>query len=166
MEIQFDSERVRRNTPSTKLYAPQRDAEESTAGFTAGASRRVTQQTDFLETARQQTHPGQKMNTASRVAILGCAFLLAGMVLFILTGYERITRAYSDINTLNSQIETAQLHINELDVAIECAVTIQDAQNAAKRYGMQYPEQSQYVKSGSDIPLTAPTSPDTPDDGE
>ena len=85
-------------------------------------------------------------------------FLFAGMVLFTLTGYERISRAYADINTINNAIEQSKLRIKALDVQIECAVTIQDAQTAAEAYGMCYPAQSQHVRIGSPIRIagTAP----------
>jgi hypothetical protein len=72
-------------------------------------------------------------------------------------------RAYADINALNSEIELTNLRINELDVQIECAVTIQDAQKVAEAYGMQYPEKSQYVKIGDPLPFdnTVPTDAGT-----
>ncbi len=74
------------------------------------------------------------------------------MLLFILSGYERISRAYSDINTLNSQIEEIKLHISELNVSIECAVTIEEAEQAALAAGMTYPSQSQILVPGQAIP--------------
>jgi hypothetical protein len=51
-------------------------------------------------------------------------------------------------------------------VQIECAVTIQDAQQVAEAYGMQYPEKSQYVRIGDALPFgnVAPASTDTPVD--
>ena len=75
------------------------------------------------------------------------------MVLFTLSGYERISRAYADINALNKEIELTELRINELEVQIECAVTIQDAQKVAEAYGMRYPENDQYVRIGDPLPF-------------
>ena len=71
------------------------------------------------------------MTALGRIGLIISGFLFAGMVLFTLSGYERISRAYADINALNSEIDSTSLRINELDVQIECAVTIQDAQQVA-----------------------------------
>ena len=89
------------------------------------------------------------------------------MVLFTLSGYERISRAYADINALNDECDTTDLRINELNVQIECAVTIQDAQKVAEEYGMKYPDQSQYVRIGDPLPFdnTVPTTTDAPASG-
>ena len=119
-----------------------------------------------------------ELNPLARIGLILCGFIFAGMVLFTLTGYERISRAYADINALNTEIDATKLRINELDVQIECAVTIQEAQRAAEAFGMQYPEKSQYVKigdplpfSGSDYPVAPTTAPTespaapTPDPG-
>ena len=109
-----------------------------------------------------------------RIGLIISGFILSGMILFTLAGYERISRAYADINALNTEIDSTKLRINELDVQIECAVTIQDAQKVAEAYGMRYPEKSQYIKIGDPLPFsggapvdtsnpdsTATTSPDT-----
>ena len=86
------------------------------------------------------------------IGIMFSAFLVAGMLIFILSGYERISRAYSDINTLNQEIEEIKLHISELNVSIECAVTIEEAEQAALAAGMTYPSQSQILVPGQAIP--------------
>ena len=94
-----------------------------------------------------------QMTPLGRIGLIISGFLFAGMVLFTLSGYERIARAYADINALNNEIDSTNLRINELDVQIECAVTIQDAQKAAESYGMRYPEKSQYVRIGDPLPF-------------
>lgn len=108
-----------------------------------------------------------QMTPLGRIGLIISGFLFAGMVLFTLSGYERIARAYADINALNNEIDSTNLRINELDVQIECAVTIQDAQKAAESYGMRYPEKSQYVRIGDPLPfdntVTSPTQ--APTDG-
>ena len=53
-----------------------------------------------------------------------------------------------------SRDKKVTLYINALEVAIECAVTIEEAQQWAKAHNMQYPLQSQYVVSGSSVPVT------------
>lgn len=97
----------------------------------------------------------------SRIGMVFAGFLLAAMILFTLTGYERITRAYADVNVLNNAIDETNLRIAALDVQIECAVTIRDAQEAAERLGMQYPSPSQYVRVGDYIPITTVLPSDT-----
>ena len=117
------------------------------------------------------------MTSLGRIGIIISGFLFAGMVLFTLSGYERISRAYADINALNSEIDLTELRINELEVQIECAVTIQDAQKVAEAYGMRYPDKDQYVRVGDALPFdnslpspsassadeTTPTPETTPD---
>lgn len=107
-----------------------------------------------------------RITSFGRVGLIISGFLFAGMVLFTLSGYERISRAYADINALNDEIDLTKLRINELEVQIECAVTIQDAQAAAESYGMRYPERSQYVRIGDPLPFdnTLPTVTDSPAD--
>ena len=104
------------------------------------------------------------MTSLGRIGLIISGFLLAGMVLFTLSGYERISRAYADINALNSEIDLTDLRINELEVQIECAVTIQDAQEIAEAYGMRYPDKNQYVRIGDALPFdnTLPSSSVSP----
>lgn len=108
--------------------------------------------------ARRASEPGVRvekpeMTSLGRIGLIISGFIFAGMVLFTLSGYERISRAYADINALNSEIDLTDLRINELDVQIECAVTIQDAQEVAEAYGMKYPDRDQYVRIGDRLPF-------------
>ena len=89
-----------------------------------------------------------------KYGIMISLFVFAGMILFMLSGYEKISRSYQEINTINAEIDETKLNINALEVAIECAVTIEEAQQWAKAHNMQYPLQSQYVVSGSSVPVT------------
>jgi len=102
------------------------------------------------------------MTPLGRIGLIISGFILSGMVLFTLTGYERISRAYADINALNAEKETTNLRINELDVQIECAVTIQDAQKIAEAYGMRYPDKNQYIKIGDPLPFSGGAPAETP----
>lgn len=165
MEIEFDDKPKKGGTPKTRLYAPSKNAgrpggqSAGTSGGTSSGTRKKSPVREPVETFQDEDGfrvrvSRDEVNPLSRVGMILCGFLFAGMVLFMLTGYERITRAYADINTLNDEIEQTNLRITELDVQIECAVTIQDAQEAAERFGMRYPDPSQYVKSGSYIPVT------------
>lgn len=122
--------------------------------------------------SRTAPEPGVRVNkpemsSLGRVGLIISGFLFAGMVLFTLSGYERISRAYADINALNNESDTTDLRINELEVQIECAVTIQDAQKVAEAYGMRYPEKNQYVRIGDPLPFdnTTPAPTTIPEGG-
>ena len=155
MDIRFEEDRKNGKSPTTRLNIP---TKEEVARATGATERTARVQTS----ARSAREPGvrvekREISGLGRVGLIISGFLLAGMVLFTLAGYERISRAYADINTLNDEIELTELRINELDVQIECAVTIQDAQKVAEAYGMQYPEKSQYVKIGDPLPFSNST---------
>ena len=164
MDIRFDEEPKKGKSPTTRLYTPNKDDEQDDeirprkpAGRRKSTSRGASEPHVHVEKP--------DLNPLARIGLILCGFIFAGMVLFTLTGYERITRAYADINSLNDEIEETTLRINELDVQIECAVTIQDAQAVAEEYGMQYPEQDQYVKIGDPLPFSGsdPTADTTTD---
>ena len=152
MDIRFEEDRKKGKSPTTRLNIPTKEEIE-----------KATERTARVQTsARSAREPGvrvekREISGLGRVGLIISGFLLAGMVLFTLAGYERISRAYADINTLNDEIELTELRINELDVQIECAVTIQDAQKVAEAYGMQYPEKGQYVKIGDPLPFSNST---------
>ena len=167
MDIRFEEDRKKGKSPTTRLNIPNK--EEYTS---------ATERTERVSTKpRSAREPGVRVqktetNAFGRIGLIISGFLLAAMVLFTLAGYERISRAYADINALNSEIDLTELRNNELDVQIECAVTIQDAQKIAEAYGMQYPEKNQYVKIGDTLPFSNSTpavsdsgtseSPETP----
>ena len=146
MDIRFEDDRKKGRSPTTRLYLPAQEEEKAQTKRTHARS------------GGKAAEPGVRvkrpeMTSLGRVGIIISSFLFAGMVLFTLSGYERISRAYADINALNNEIDLTKLRINELDVQIECAVTIQDAQKVAEAYGMRYPEKSQYVRIGDPLPF-------------
>ena len=155
MEIQFDDEPKKGRTPGTRVYAPA----DAASGEPTRRKRRTAAapevETVVDEDGFRIRVPTDEIRPASRIGLIICAFVLAGMILFMLTGYEKISRAYADINTLTDEIELTELRIAELDVSIECAVTIAQAQEAAQNAGMTYPTQSQYVRIGSAIPTAS-----------
>ena len=170
-KIRFQSEhRTRRSgRASTKLYAPTRDSEAYAYDPETGERLKDAP----LKAAPIELRPRSELRLAARIGIMLCVFVFAGMLVFILSGYERIARAYAGINTLNDEIGEIRLHINALEADIECAVTIEDAQAYAVSQGMQYPVQSQYLQSGKPIPNTAVGGPSgqapedgTPEDGD
>lgn len=153
MDIRFDEEPKKGQSPTTRLYMPNKDEEadeESRPSRSAGRRKPVSRSVQEPHVRVEKP----ELNPLARIGLILCGFIFAGMVLFTLTGYERITRAYADINSLNDEIDETELRINELDVQIECAVTIQDAQAVAEEYGMQYPEKDQYVKIGDALPFS------------
>ena len=164
-KIRFQSERWNRRggRSSTKLYAPARDNEAYAYDPETGERLKDAP----LRAAPVELRPRSELRLAARVGIMFCVFVFAGMLVFILSGYERIARAYAGINTLNDEIDEIRLHINALEADIECAVTIEDAQSYAISQGMQYPVQSQYLESGKPIPNTAASGPSgqAPEDG-
>ena len=166
MDIRFEDDRKKGQTPTTRLNLPNQQQQDE---YEARAERSRSR-------TRSTAHAGvtvEKPQSASlgRVGLIISGFIFAGMVLFTLSGYERISRAYADINALNNENDLTDLRINELQVQIECAVTIQDAQKAAESYGMRYPEKNQYVRIGDALPFDnslpvvtdAPKESTTPD---
>ncbi len=162
MDIRFEDDRKKGRSPTTRLYLPKEGEEEEPS----------TRHHARTRAGRRAAHePGVRVKNPEitsfgRVGLIISGFLFAGMVLFTLAGYERISRAYADINALNDEIELTKLRINELDVQIECAVTIQDAQQIAEAYGMRYPEKSQYIRIGDPLPFSnsAPAESTVPED--
>ena len=152
MDIRFDEGKKKGQSPTTRLNMPNRsdDAREEETGERRSSRERSGSRAEEPHVRVEKP----ELNPLARIGLILCGFVFAGMVLFTLTGYERISRAYADINALNTEIDATKLRINELDVQIECAVTIQDAQQVAEAYGMQYPEKSQYVKIGDPLPFS------------
>ena len=167
MDIRFEDDRKKGRSPTTRLYMPTK--EEQDAYEARAAETRSTRPRSGVKSARESgvRVKKQESSTLGRIGLIISGFLFAGMVLFTLSGYERISRAYADINALNSESDLTDLRINELEVQIECAVTIQDAQKVAEEYGMRYPEKSQYVRIGDPLPFDNTTPPPTtqPTDG-
>ena len=158
LDIRFDEASKKGKTPTTRLYTPKKNGEtEDTLRTPRSASSRKKPDEPHVRVDKPE------MTALGRVGLIISGFILSGMILFTLAGYERISRAYADINALNSEIESTDLRINELDVQIECAVTIQDAQKIAEAYGMRYPEKSQYVKIGDPLPFSGGVPTNAPE---
>jgi hypothetical protein len=159
LDIRFDEASKKGKSPTTRLYTPKKDpdAEDTLRTPRAGSTRKKPDEPHVRVDKPEMTVLG-------RFGLIISGFILSGMILFTLAGYERISRAYADINALNKEIDSTDLRINELDVQIECAVTIQDAQKVAEAYGMRYPEKSQYVKIGDPLPFSGGVPTAKPDD--
>lgn len=162
MEIEFDDRPEKGKTPGTRMYAPskKRKRAEKDARPKTRRGRPVDADDTVVDEEGYRIHLSEDVeNPLARIGVMFSAFLLAGMILFTLFGYEQISRAYADINTLKDEIELTQLRITALDVEIECAVTIQQAQEAAEAAHMRYPTQSQYTKIGDRIPFSGSIAP-------
>ncbi len=171
MEIEFDDQPKKGKTPGTRMYSPKKSnvkRQERPAHTKAKQKSRAVQDVDATvvdeEGYRIRLSEDQD-NPLARVGVMFSAFLLAAMILFMLFGYEQITRAYADVNALTDEIELTQLRITALEVEIECAVTIQQAQEAAEAANMRYPTQGQYVKIGERIPFSGALTPAEPASG-
>lgn len=170
MEIEFDKKAKKSKTPGTRMYSPNKSRAKRPDRQAQDKNRqkgRAAQVDDtVVDEEGYRIHlAADADNPLARVGVMFSAFLLAAMILFMLFGYERITRAYADVNTLTDEIELTRLRITALEVEIECAVTIQQAQEAAEAAHMRYPTQSQYVKIGERIPFAGALAPaDTPVD--
>lgn len=176
MDINFE-DKSGGTTPSTRMYAPGTKAGAKKGDGPRKKSGRADREAAFAvdEEGYKIRIPTSQVKRSSRIGIIISGFLFAGMVLFTLSGYERISRAYADVNTLNDEIDQTNLRIVGLNVEIECAVTIQQAQDAAKRFNMVFPDTSDsthYQKVGGEIKfpdevlypaLTADTGTDTAD---
>ena len=158
LDIRFDEASKKGKSPTTRLYTPKKDpdADDTLRTPRAGSTRKKPDEPHVRVDKPEMTVLG-------RFGLILSGFILSGMILFTLAGYERISRAYADINALNSEIDSTSLRINELDVQIECAVTIQDAQAVAEAYGMRYPEKSQYVKIGDPLPFSGGVPTNAPE---
>lgn len=131
---------VQAKQPGTKLYTPRRD--ETAFAYDPETGEKRTE--PVYTSAPADEKPRRELRFASRVALIVCAFIFSGMLLFTLSGYEKISRAYSSVNTLEDDIDEIKLRINALEAEIECAVTIDEATAYAVSHGMQYPLRAQY----------------------
>ncbi len=168
METRFrkDSGNRRVKNAGTLLYAPNKETVEAQA-VDPDTGEPVASDAVTAKTVPKRIVAQKETSVLGWIGIIFSAFLVAGMLIFILSGYERISRAYSDINTLNQEIEEIKLHISELNVSIECAVTIEEAEQAALAAGMTYPSQSQILVPGQAIPSGGfRNSGSTPSDSE
>ncbi len=162
MEIEFDDRPGKGVPPGTRMYAPSRKRKraEKDARKKNRRGRQPEVDDTVVDEEGYRIHLSEDAeNPFARIGVMFSAFLLAGMILFTLFGYEQISRAYADINTLKDEIELTQLRITALDVEIECAVTIRQAQEAAEAVHMRYPTQSQYTKIGDRIPFSGSVAP-------
>lgn len=106
-----------------------------------------------------------RLSTGCRVSLFAGMLVLSAALLLLLYRYNFITEQYAAVNRLNTSISEAQRRVRALNVTLECAVSIQDAQDAAQSWGMTYPNADQYVRAGDRLPAqTIQDDPVTADD--
>lgn len=103
MEIQFDNESAKGPRPVSRVYAPNKRRRDD--GFEPEEAGGILKAPAFKEEKPKVIRQMHEVKPLTRFAIIVCAFIFAGMVLFILTGYEKISRAYSGVNTLTTEID-------------------------------------------------------------
>ena len=95
------------------------------------------------------------LSPGSRAALLFSVIVLSGALLFAVMRYYTIVKQHIVVNELQQSIETSGRNIRALNIELECAVSINDVQEAAERMGMTYPDASQYVRAGDALPNAA-----------
>ncbi|HWR23426.1 MAG TPA: hypothetical protein VN366_08110 [Feifaniaceae bacterium] len=101
---------------------------------------------------RQKPKARPALSAGCKAAMLLGIFTVAAASLFVVFRYARIAGDYLEVNQMKSDMEAAQLRINALNVELECAVSIQNVQDAAARLGMTYPTADQFVRAGDALP--------------
>jgi hypothetical protein len=108
LDIRFDEER-KRTIATTRLILPNMMGGERTPVRQRSRSKSASR----ANASGGRTHVRVEKPGAESLAGSAdfCGFIFAGMVLFTLSGYERNSRAYADINSLNDEIDENQLRI-------------------------------------------------------
>jgi cell division protein FtsL len=133
--------------PATKIYAPTRGS----LAYAPGTAVPQPQPEPVQRPTRPQpagaarTAAVPRFSNVRKAAIVFACLLVAAMFLMVLFRYEKISAQYATVNGLKSQIEETQLRLKALNVQLQCAVSIDDAREAAQNVGMTYPDASQFV---------------------
>ncbi len=105
------------------------------------------------QSRRTKVRPRKKsINAAGKFALLCSVLFLSVSAVLVVAGYANITQEYSTVNDLKDEIEQSELRLAELNAQLACAVTLDDALEAAQRMGMNYPTADQYVAVGEKLP--------------
>ncbi len=132
-------------TSATRVYSPSR----SSIAYAYEPVIPLPQKQESQERPKPRRQPSEKLLTPGcRWALLLTMAVLATSSLIIVFRFANIAGSYAQINKMKSAISAAELRIRELNVSLECAVSINDAKEAARRFGMAYPDASQYVRVG------------------
>lgn len=143
---------------ATRVYSPTRGSSAYAYAQAAAAPQPQPQQRPQPK-PRPQQRP--QLSLGCRWTLLVTVIMLAAASLVVVSRFASIAEQYNQINQLKSDIQGAQLRIGALNVALECAVSIQDIQDAAQRFGMTYPTASQYVRAGDTLAMKDSGTADT-----
>ncbi len=144
---------------ASRVYSPTRGA-NAYAYAPAAAPAQPVEQPKVAPKPQQKpkskTRPA--LSAGCKVAMLFAIATVAAASLLVVFRYACIAGDYLEVNQLNSDMEAAQLRINALNVELECAVSIQNVQDAAARLGMTYPTADQFVRAGDALPASGAQS--------
>lgn len=169
MEVNKRQAHTAYGASSTRVYSPTYGTSAYAYAERAAAvpqpvqpERRPEQQQRVQEKRRQKP----QLSAGTKAALVFGILLMTCAGLFTIFRYHSIARQYAEVNALHADIENIELRIRELNVALECAVNIEDAKQAAQQSGMTYPAASQYVRVGDTLPAAAgQRQPDPDQDG-
>lgn len=153
----MDVDRMKIYAPSSKVYAPTRGTSAYAYPLPAyEPERRQEQQPTRREQRRTAPAPRSsekpRLSIGGKVTIVFSIGLLAVTMLLVIARYADISAQHLQINEIKQNIESTRLRLAELNVALQCTVSIHDAQDAAARLGMTYPEAAQYIRAGDALP--------------
>lgn len=139
---------------ASRVYSPTRGAN---AYAYAPAVAPVEQPYAPAPQPKKAPRPKQRpvLSIGCRAAMLFGIATVAAACLFVVSRYSRIAGEYLAVNDLKTKIEETQLRVRTLNVELECAVSIQNVQDAAARLNMTYPKADQYVRVGDALPAVA-----------
>ncbi len=156
MEVRANPQAQERYAPSARIYAPMHGSiayAYQNAAAEALPTRREKRQPEPeqkpLERRRVRRQP---LTNAGKLLLILSILVISASGLLVISGYERIAAEYKVVNQLKKDIDQTELRLAELNVALECAVNLDDAKAAAKRMGMTYPTAEQYVQVGNALP--------------
>lgn len=155
--------------PDQRVYAPTRGsaayayAEPAESPYPYAPPAAEPQQKPAAAPARK---PKVKpLSLGGRLLIVISILMVTGASLTMVARYAMIAQQYGLVNELKDDIEDSELRLAQLNVALECAVSLDDAKAAAERMGMTYPTAAQYVAVGEPLPAAAlerpPAEPET-----
>lgn len=149
---------TRANYAASRIYSPTRGA-NAYAYAPAAAPVQPVEQPKVAPKPQQRPvrQPRPVLSTGCKAAMLFAVFTVAAACLLMVFRYARIANEYLEVNQIKTDIEAAQLRVRALNVELECAVSIQNVQEAAARLGMTYPTADQYVRAGDALPVAAGT---------
>ncbi len=156
MEVAGNRQTRTAYTASTRIYSPTRGANAYAYAPAPAPVQPVEQpKVTVKPQQRPKSQPRPMLSAGCKVTMLFAIFTVAAACLFVVFRYALIAGDYLEVNQIKTDMEAAQLRIRTLNVELECAVSIQNVQEAAARLGMTYPTADQFVRTGDALPVSA-----------